>query len=218
MWYYLTDYWEDKGFHTFLKRMCPKVNVIAWLSFELAYYDSATNIVSYYAMNIFFHFLYTAFVFSTVLFHWRIFCFHLCSFNCEYFFSLFYPRIYLSFPHPPTHIFSFSYWQTNRTRPIHVIFCHPSVNCVPWALIISMPFNSFRVSFVFVSQLNSQVFLKQIVDFFIVLYSYCFRADINKIWFSFIVMLDSTRHCLYSSTKYEFFQNNKQSNTKHRIE
>ena len=35
-WYYLTHGWEDKGIHTFLKGICPKVNVIAQLEFELA--------------------------------------------------------------------------------------------------------------------------------------------------------------------------------------
>ena len=39
-WYYLTHSWEDKGVHTFPKGICPKVNVIARLEYELAYYDS----------------------------------------------------------------------------------------------------------------------------------------------------------------------------------
>ncbi len=30
--------WEDKGAHTFPKGICPKVNVIAQLGFELAFY------------------------------------------------------------------------------------------------------------------------------------------------------------------------------------
>ena len=38
-WYYLTHSWEDKGVHTFPKGICPKVNLIAPLEFELAYYD-----------------------------------------------------------------------------------------------------------------------------------------------------------------------------------
>ena len=42
-WYYLTHSWEDKGVHTFPKGICSKVNVIAWLEFELAYYDSAAQ-------------------------------------------------------------------------------------------------------------------------------------------------------------------------------
>ena len=32
--------WEDKGVHTFLKGICPKVNVIAQLEFELSNYNS----------------------------------------------------------------------------------------------------------------------------------------------------------------------------------
>ena len=35
--------WEDKGVHTFPKGICPKVNVIARLEYELAYYDSAVH-------------------------------------------------------------------------------------------------------------------------------------------------------------------------------
>ena len=34
-WYYLTHSWEDKRVHNFLKGICPKVNIIAWLEFEL---------------------------------------------------------------------------------------------------------------------------------------------------------------------------------------
>ena len=36
LWYYLTHSWEDKGVHTFPKGICPKVNVIARLEYELA--------------------------------------------------------------------------------------------------------------------------------------------------------------------------------------
>ena len=43
LWYYLTHCLEDKGVHTFPKGICPKVNVIARLEFELAYYDSAVH-------------------------------------------------------------------------------------------------------------------------------------------------------------------------------
>ena len=39
-WYYLTYSCEDKGIHTIPKGICPKVNVIARLTFELAYNDS----------------------------------------------------------------------------------------------------------------------------------------------------------------------------------
>ena len=42
-WYYLTHSWEDKGVHTFPKGICPKINVIARLEYELAYYDSAVH-------------------------------------------------------------------------------------------------------------------------------------------------------------------------------
>ena len=38
--YYLTHSWQDKGIHTFANGICPKVNVIARLKFELTYYES----------------------------------------------------------------------------------------------------------------------------------------------------------------------------------
>ena len=47
-WYYLTHSWEDKGVHTFPKGICPKVNVIARLEYELAYYDSAVHRFNHY--------------------------------------------------------------------------------------------------------------------------------------------------------------------------
>ena len=47
-WYYLTHSWEDKGVHTFPKSICPKVNVIAWLEYELEYYDSAVHRFNHY--------------------------------------------------------------------------------------------------------------------------------------------------------------------------
>ena len=47
-WYYLTHSWEDKGVHTFPMGICPKVNVIARLEFELAYYDSAIHRFNHY--------------------------------------------------------------------------------------------------------------------------------------------------------------------------
>ena len=47
-WYYLTHSWEDKGVHTFPKSICPKVNVIARLEYELAYYDSALHRFNHY--------------------------------------------------------------------------------------------------------------------------------------------------------------------------
>ena len=43
LWYYLTHSWEDKGVHTFPNGICPKVNVIVRLEYELAYYDSAVH-------------------------------------------------------------------------------------------------------------------------------------------------------------------------------
>ena len=42
-WYYLTHSWDDNGVQTFPKGIYPKVNVIARLEFELAYYDSAVD-------------------------------------------------------------------------------------------------------------------------------------------------------------------------------
>ena len=47
--YYLTRSWKDKGVHTFPKGICPKVNVIARLEYELAYYDSAVHRFNHYA-------------------------------------------------------------------------------------------------------------------------------------------------------------------------
>ena len=47
-WYYLTHSWEDKGVHTFPQGICPKVNVIERLEFELAYYDSAIHRFNHY--------------------------------------------------------------------------------------------------------------------------------------------------------------------------
>ena len=47
-WYYLTHSWEDKRVHTFPKGICPKVNVIARLEYELAYYDSAVHRFNHY--------------------------------------------------------------------------------------------------------------------------------------------------------------------------
>ena len=48
LWYYLTHSWEDKGVHTFPKGICLKVNVIARLEYELAYYDSAVHRFNHY--------------------------------------------------------------------------------------------------------------------------------------------------------------------------
>ena len=46
--YYLTHSWEDKGVHTFPKGICPKVNIIARLENELAYYDSSVHRFNHY--------------------------------------------------------------------------------------------------------------------------------------------------------------------------
>ena len=47
-WYYLTHSWKDKGVHTFPKGICPKVNVIARLEYELVYYDSTVHRFNHY--------------------------------------------------------------------------------------------------------------------------------------------------------------------------
>ena len=47
-WYYLTHSWEDKGIYTFPKGICPKVNVIVRLEFELAYNDSTIHRFNHY--------------------------------------------------------------------------------------------------------------------------------------------------------------------------
>ena len=49
--YYLTHSWEDKGVHTFPKSICPKVNIIARLEDELAYYDSAVHRFKHYNLS-----------------------------------------------------------------------------------------------------------------------------------------------------------------------
>ena len=48
LWLYLTYSWEDKGCHTFPNGICPKVNVIARLEFEIANYDSRIHRFIYY--------------------------------------------------------------------------------------------------------------------------------------------------------------------------
>ena len=47
-WYYLTHSWEDKGVYIFPKGICLKVNVIAQLEYELAYYNSAVHRFNHY--------------------------------------------------------------------------------------------------------------------------------------------------------------------------
>ena len=46
-WFYLTHRWEDKGFHTFPKGICLKVN-IARLEFKLMHYDSAVQCFNHF--------------------------------------------------------------------------------------------------------------------------------------------------------------------------
>ena len=46
--YYLTHRWEDKRVHTFPKGICPKVNVIARLEYQLAYYNSTVHHFNHY--------------------------------------------------------------------------------------------------------------------------------------------------------------------------
>ena len=48
----LTHSWEDKGVYTFPKSICPKVNVIAWLEYEQAYYGSSVHRFNHYATRI----------------------------------------------------------------------------------------------------------------------------------------------------------------------
>ena len=43
-WFYLTHNWGNKGVHAFLKNISPKVNVIAQLGFELAYFEAALRL------------------------------------------------------------------------------------------------------------------------------------------------------------------------------
>ena len=43
----------DKGIHIFPKGICPKVNIIAWLEFKLAYFETTVQHFSHYAMGTF---------------------------------------------------------------------------------------------------------------------------------------------------------------------
>ena len=47
-WYYLIHSWDDKEVQAFAEATCPKVNLIARLEFELAYYDSAVQRFNHY--------------------------------------------------------------------------------------------------------------------------------------------------------------------------
>ena len=49
LWDYLSHCWEDTEIHTFLKGISPKLNVIAWLEFELSYYDITAQQINQYA-------------------------------------------------------------------------------------------------------------------------------------------------------------------------
>ena len=46
-WYFFTNRLEDKVVHTFLKVICPKVNIAVRLEFELVYNDILVQQVSY---------------------------------------------------------------------------------------------------------------------------------------------------------------------------
>ena len=50
-WCYLTHSWEDKVVHTFPTVIFLKVNVIAQLEIELAYYDSAVQRFNHYTKS-----------------------------------------------------------------------------------------------------------------------------------------------------------------------
>ena len=48
VWYYLIHSWEDKVVYTSSKSISPKVNVIAWVEIQHAYYDSTDNHFNHY--------------------------------------------------------------------------------------------------------------------------------------------------------------------------
>ena len=50
-WYYLTYNLGDKRVHAFSKVICPNVNVIASLEFELDNYDVTVKHISHYATS-----------------------------------------------------------------------------------------------------------------------------------------------------------------------
>ena len=68
----------------FPKGICPKVNVIAWLEYELAYYDSAVHRFNHYTTR-------TSPLWFGVLFCFVLFCFHM---NCVHFIYYFYFYLY----------------------------------------------------------------------------------------------------------------------------
>ena len=58
--YYWTHSWRGKGGRAFLLWLSPKVNVVAWLEFELTYFVTAVEHVSHYSHSLcwFFNFKY----------------------------------------------------------------------------------------------------------------------------------------------------------------
>ena len=64
--YYLTKAVGYKGINTFPKIISPKVNVITWLEFELAYFEAAVQHFTHYTTRIqpCFHFRILLFVSS----------------------------------------------------------------------------------------------------------------------------------------------------------
>ena len=44
----LTPSWANKGVHTSAKCIRPKVNIIAWLDFELVYFEAAVQHFNHY--------------------------------------------------------------------------------------------------------------------------------------------------------------------------
>ena len=50
-WWYLTHSWDNKTVHTFPRGIYSKVNVTAWLGFELAYFEAAVQHISHFDMR-----------------------------------------------------------------------------------------------------------------------------------------------------------------------
>ena len=74
-WYYLTH----KGAHTFPKGICLKVNVIARLEYELAYYDFAVHRFNHYTTR-----TPLLFMFLSLFYIHTIICIHVYLCICEY--------------------------------------------------------------------------------------------------------------------------------------
>ena len=49
--YYLRKSWEDIGIHTLRKSICPNVNIITWLEFEIVDYSIAVQYINHYAIS-----------------------------------------------------------------------------------------------------------------------------------------------------------------------